>query len=123
MTSTGSVITGAGRKGAKMVLTREDLIGRIRDRIGEEIADADISLMEDIADTYDDLKDRAGDNENWREKYDELDKTWRQKYIDRFNGKVESDADFVEEPADADETILEYEAPKTYEELFEVKED
>ena len=106
-----------------MVLTREDLIGRIRDRIGEGIEDADISLMEDIADTYDDLKERAGDNENWREKYDELDRTWRQKYIDRFNGKVESDADFVEEPKDADETILEYEAPKTYEELFEVGEE
>lgn len=103
-----------------MVLTREDLIGRIRDRIGEGIEDADISLMEDIADTYDDLMERAGDNENWREKYDELDRTWRQKYIDRFNGKVESDADFVEEPADADEKIQEYEAPKTYEELFEV---
>lgn len=106
-----------------MILTREDLIARIRERIGEEIADDDISLMEDIADTYDDLKERAGDSENWREKYDELDRTWRQKYIDRFNGKVESDADFVEEPADADETILEHEAPKTYEELFEVKED
>lgn len=106
-----------------MVLSREDLIGRIRDRIGDGIEDADISLMEDIADTYDDLKERAGDGENWREKYDELDRTWRQKYIDRFNGKVESDADFVEEPVDADETILEYEAPKTYEELFQVGED
>lgn len=104
-----------------MVLTREDLIGRIRERIGEGIEDADISLLEDIADTYDDLKDRAGDNENWREKYDELDRTWRQKYIDRFNGKVESDADFVEAPEDANETVLEYEAPKTYEELFEVQ--
>lgn len=105
-----------------MVLTREDLISRIRDRIGEGIEDADISLLEDIADTYDDLKDRAGDNENWREKYDELDRSWRQKYIDRFNGKVESDADFVEAPEDAHETVLEYEAPKTYEDLFEVKE-
>lgn len=104
-----------------MVLTREDLIGRIRERIGEGIEDADISLLEDIADTYDDLKDRAGDNENWREKYDELDRTWRQKYIDRFNGKVESDTDFVEAPEDAYETVLEYEAPKTYEELFEVQ--
>ena len=103
-----------------MVLTRDDLIARIRERIGEGIEDADISLMEDIADTYDDLNTRAGDQENWKEKYDELDRTWRQKYIDRFNGKVESDADFVEEPKDADETILEYEAPKTYEELFEV---
>lgn len=104
-----------------MVLTREELIEKIRDRIGEGIEDADISLMEDIADTYDDLKDRAGDNENWREKYDELDRSWRQKYIDRFNGKVESDADFVEAPEDADETVLEYEAPKTYEELFEIQ--
>ena len=98
-----------------MVLTREDLIGRIRDRIGEGIEDADISLMEDIADTYDDLKERAGDSENWREKYDELDRKWRQKYIDRFNGKVESDVDFVEEPG-ADEI----EVPTTYEELFKV---
>ena len=103
-----------------MVLTREELIEKIRNRIGDGTTDDDIALLEDIADTYDDMKDRSGDNENWREKYDELDRTWRQKYIDRFNGKVESDADFVEEPKDADETILEYEAPKTYEELFEV---
>ena len=105
-----------------MVLTREDLIDRIRERIGSGTEDADISLLEDIADTYDDMKERAGDGENWKEKYDELDRSWRQRYIDRFNGKVESDADFVEKPKDADETILEYEAPKTYADLFEVGE-
>lgn len=103
-----------------MILTKDELISRIRERIGDSTTDEDISLLEDAADTLEDLGLRAGDEENWKEKYDELDKSWRQKYIDRFNGKVESDADFVEEPADADETILEYEAPKTYEELFEV---
>lgn len=102
-----------------MILTKEELISRIRERIGDSTTDEDIALLEDAADTLEDYDKRA-DGENWREKYDELDKTWRQKYIDRFNGKVESDADFVEEPADADETVLEYEAPKTYEDLFEL---
>lgn len=102
-----------------MILTKEELISRIRERIGDSTSDEDIALLEDAADTLDDYDQRA-DGENWREKYDELDKTWRQKYIDRFNGKVESDSDFVEEPADADETVLEYEAPKTYEDLFEL---
>ena len=103
-----------------MVITREELMNRIKERIGDGIEDKDIALMEDIADTYDDMAGRAADQTDWKAKYEENDRNWRQKYIDRFNSAAESDADFVEEPKDSDETILEYEAPKTYEELFEV---
>ena len=102
-----------------MKLTREELINRVRDRIGDEPTDDDVALLEDITDTYDDQENRIQASPDWESKYNDL----RRKYIDRFNGKVESDADFVEEPKDADETILEYEAPKTYEELFEVAGD
>ena len=104
-----------------MVLDREQLLQKISDRIGDSTTDEDITLLEDVADTYDDLRTRADSDIDWETRYNELDQSWRQRYIDRFNGKVESDADFVEEPKDADETILEYEAPKDYDELFEVK--
>lgn len=106
-----------------MVRTKEELIDVIKGRIGEVITDDDISLLEDIADTYADLEGKAADQTDWKARYEENDRSWRQKYIDRFNAGVESDADFVEEPKDADETILEYEKPKTYEDLFEVGEE
>lgn len=104
-----------------MVLDRDSLIGRIRERIGDGTSDEDIALLEDVADTYDDLRTRVDSDIDWETRYNELDRTWRERYIERFNGKVESDADFVEEPKDADETILEYEKPKDYSDLFEVE--
>lgn len=104
-----------------MVLGRDELMQRIRDRVGDGTTDEDIALLEDIADTYDDLRGRVDSDIDWETRYNELDRSWRQRYIDRFNGKVESDVDFIEAPtAEDDEVELEYEAPKTYEELFEV---
>lgn len=101
------------------VLTRDDYVSRIRGRLGEDLTDDDISLIEDMTDTYDDLSNKITDNTDWKTKYDELDKSWRQKYVDRFNGKVESDTDFIENPTDEDDESLDiYEAPKTYDDLF-----
>lgn len=102
-----------------MVLTREELMQRISDRIGDDTSDEAITLLEDVTDTYDDMAARAADQTDWEQRYNDLDQTWRQRYIDRFNGRVENDSDFVEEPKDVDETVLEYEAPHTYEELFQ----
>lgn len=103
-----------------MILSKEDFINRVKARMGEDMSDEDISFLEDMTDTFEDLEERA-DGENWRERYDELDRTWRQKYIDRFNGAVESDADFIEDQPGEDE--IEYEKPKTYEDLFKVGEE
>lgn len=101
------------------VLSREDYLSRIKGRLGEELADEDISLLEDMTDTYDDLSSKLSDNTDWKAKYDELDKSWRQKYVDRFNGKVESDDDYMPEPVEREEADV-YEPPKTYEELFNI---
>lgn len=99
-----------------MVLTREELMQRITDRIGDDTSDEAITLLEDVTDTYDDMAARAADQTDWERRYNDLDQSWRQRYIDRFNGRVEDDSDFGEEQKDADET---YEAPHTYEELFQ----
>ena len=109
-----------------MVLTKEELISRIRERIGDSTTDEDIALLEDAADTLEDLDLRAGDEENWKEKYevaeadwqakyDELDRGWRQRYIDRFDGRVK-DEDVIEDEEDAGEEVV---VPITYEDLFE----
>ena len=101
------------------VLTRDDYVSRIRGRLGDDLTDDDITLIEDMTDTYDDLSSKLSDNTDWKAKYDELDKSWRKKYVDRFNGKVESDTDFIEYPTkDDNESIDDYEFPKTYDDLF-----
>lgn len=103
------------------VLNRDDYVSRIRGRLGNDLTDEDISLIEDMTDTYDDLSSKATDATDWKAKYDELDKTWRQKYVDRFNGKVESDEDMKDDSIGTEEKVIQYDFPKTYDELFEIK--
>lgn len=119
-----------------MVLTKEELMQRIRDRIGDGTTDEDIALMEDAADTLAQMDAPPEDGENWKERYeiaeadwqakydqqndewqnklDELDAAWRRRYIDRFNGEVKDD-DILEDTDDMDDEVV---GPTTYEELF-----
>ena len=101
------------------ILSRDELFNKIKVRIGEDTSDEAISLLEDLNDTLTDLTTKAnGDGVNWQEKYNELDSTWRKKYRDRFfAGKDEPDPD-VDDPL-PDEV---HNNPKTYDELFNVKE-
>ena len=59
------------------------------------------------------------DNENWKQKYEELDATWRQKYRDRFMNSQTTEEDVIEEQEDNVETDGEL---KEYDELFEERE-
>ena len=63
------------------IVTKDELIKKIKDYAGEDTGDAVIELMEDVTDTFDSF---AGDGEDWKTKYEELDKTWREKYTARF---------------------------------------
>lgn len=76
------------------ILTREDFIARVKDRIGEATDDDSISFMEDMTDTYESLT--ANGAEEWRSKYEEMEKKyndndadWRRRYKERFFDKVE----------------------------------
>lgn len=92
-----------------MIRKGEELLAMIKGVIGEDTSDESLQLIEDVSDTINDYEDRA--KEDWKAKYEANDKTWREKYRDRFfNGKPESEPD--DEPDD--------ERPKrlTYENLF-----
>lgn len=95
------------------IVSKEDLLSRLTAFIGEDQNDDAITLVEDMTDTFNDFDSKTKDETKWKLKYEENDKAWRQKYIDRFNkGVVEEE----EEPEEERET------PKRFEDLFSVKE-
>lgn len=92
------------------VSTKEDLIARISESFGENLSDDNISLLEDVADTIDSFSDK----EDWKTKYEENDASWRKRYKERFEGKVD-------DIHDDDPEIEHYDAPTKFEDLFTVE--
>lgn len=98
------------------VLSRDEFFNKVQASVGTDTSDATMQFIEDMTDTYNDLETRAtGDGENWKTKYEELDKSWREKYKRRFfTGKSElilDNDEKIEEEKKAEEI--------TVDELFE----
>lgn len=67
------------------VLTRDDFFAKIHDHMGNVSSDEDISFLEDMTDTYNDLESRSkGSSEDYERRLKELDNSWREKYKHRF---------------------------------------
>lgn len=78
------------------VRTKDELLASVRAIVGEDTSDATLELFDDIADTLDNYSN--SENIDYKEKYEQNDREWRQKYRDRFmNGKPDDDDD---EPED-----------------------
>lgn len=94
-------------------LTKDELVEKVKKYIGDRTDDETIEIIEDISDSV-----GASDEENeWKQKYEENDKMWRDKYISRFFEKKEDD---LETPTEHEEEEKEY---SSYEDLFEKEED
>lgn len=98
------------RKNNMAVRTTEEILESIKTRVGDSTGDADLEFLEDVTDTLSDLKSKSEGQEDWKTKYEENDKQWREKYRDRFFEKKDPDIDQEPEP--------EPESPKTFEDLF-----
>lgn len=96
------------------IRTKDELIGMIRGRIGEDTSDEALALLEDLTDTMDDFENRVTDPENWKEKYTQLDADWRKRYRDRFSDSSVGEVEERKTGSDP-ETIL------TYEDLFKTE--
>lgn len=68
------------------ILSKEEYFKKLHERIGTASDDESISFVEDMSDTYNEMERRASDKsgENWKQKYDELDASWRARYMHRF---------------------------------------
>ena len=93
-------------------LSKDDLIEKVKNYVGDRKDDETIEIIEDISDSID-----TSDSDEWKQKFEENDKMWRDKYISRFFDKNE---DEIEDPTDEkDDEEKEY---KTFEDLFEEEE-
>ena len=95
-----------------MVRTKDELLASIKDRFKDDTSDETISFIEDVSDTINDLETKASDETDWKSKYEENDKQWREKYRDRF---------FNSEGSDSKQLDEEPSKPMTFEDLFTVE--
>lgn len=89
-----------------MIKPITELIETVRSRIGDNPDDESVVFLEDITDTLTDYENKTKDNTDWKKKYDDLDKEWKQKYVERFLEYVEDinvDNDEVETPEKFDD--------------------
>ena len=93
-------------------LSKDELIEKVRKYVGDRMDDETIEIIEDISDSID-----SSDADEWKQKYEENDKMWRDKYISRFVEKKEDEPDT---PTEHDEEEKEY---NSFEDLFEEEEN
>lgn len=93
-------------------LTKDELIKKVRKYVGDRTDDETIEIIEDISDSID-----SSDADEWRQKFEENDKMWRDKYISRFLEKKEDELDT---PTEHEEEEKEY---NSFEDLFEEEEE
>lgn len=98
------------------VKSKTEILDAIKEKFGDDTSDSTLSFLEDVSDTFEDLESKSSDSTNWKAKYEENDKAWRQKYHDRF---FSSDDDKNDDNDDNEGD--EGEAPKTFDDLFKTE--
>lgn len=100
------------------ILTREEFFEKLNARIGDDQSDEAVAYLEDMTDTFNDLDQRArGDGTDWKAKYEQLDKDWKEKYRHRFfssNGA----SNFGNYPNGEEESVEERASKITVKDLF-----
>nr|DAG33423.1 MAG TPA: hypothetical protein [Bacteriophage sp.] len=94
-------------------LSKDELIEKVKKYIGDRTDDETIEIIEDISDSV----DASAEESEWKQRYEDNDKMWRDKYISRFFEKKEDDR---ETPSEHEEEEKEY---KSFEDLFEEEEN
>ena len=101
------------------VRTIDEILESVKTRVGDSTEDADIEFIEDVSDTLNDLSSKASGQEDWKAKYEENDRTWREKYKERFFSSEENEKDELEDIKDIE---IKNDKPKTFSDLFKEKE-
>lgn len=95
------------------VVNKDTIMERLRENFNDNDSDDVLGLLEDVTDTLNDYQSRLEENGDWKERYEQNDREWRQKYKDRFfNNDPEPDQE-PEPDKDPEQAT-----PTTYEELF-----
>lgn len=100
------------------VLSRDDFMARINERVGDDNSDDALSFIEDMTDTFDNLSSNSNTDE-WENKYNELDTMWREKYKARFMSSGTDPQNVID---DQEEDIIDDGTKTTFNDLFKERE-
>lgn len=93
-------------------LSKDELLEKVKAYVGDRTDDETIEIIEDISDSFD-----TSDADEWKKKYEDNDKMWRDKYVSRFYDKKEEEP---ETPTEHEEVEKEY---NSFSDLFEEEEN
>ena len=93
-------------------LSKDELIEKVKKYVGDRTDDETIEIIEDISDSID-----SSDADEWKKKYEENDKMWRDKYVARFLDKKEEEKIT---PSEHEEEEKEF---NSYDDLFKKEEN
>lgn len=71
------------------VLSPEELRSAVRTFIGENNSDEALALIENTEDTISHYENITADKTDWKQKFEDNDKAWREKYKARFYSDTE----------------------------------
>lgn len=94
------------------ILSQEQFMEAIRNIVGENNDDNSLTFIENMTDTYNNLASTNADS-NWKEKYEQNDAMWRERYRERFFQTESKEIDTL-----VDKPPVEQPKPKTYDDLF-----
>ena len=94
-----------------------EIVSALRAIIGENTSDEAIQIIEDITDSVND------DDAEWKQKYEENDKNWRERYMARFMNPEPMPVTTPQEIVEDNENDLQGELESTeIDDLFEKRE-
>lgn len=105
-----------------VVKKKEEIMAAIKAILKDNTSDEALALVEDVSDTLDQTakgEDVEAVRREMQQKYDELDKSWRTKYRERFFTQTSDDKPDIPEPKAGPEP----ETKQTFESLFEERKD
>ena len=98
------------------IRSNEEIMTMLKDIIGESTDDNTLNFIEDVSDTLNHYSETAKDPTDWKQKYEDNDKEWREKYRNRFFSKPDN------EPEPEPDPEPNKDKPMKYEDLFKVEE-
>lgn len=107
-----------------MKLTREELMRAVSSIVGDRTDDEAIAFVENVTDTFDSYSSVELENANKQieeltQKVADIEASWRKKYMDRFYGGSDEEANPSNQPPiEEEETALDAEEI-TVDDLFE----
>lgn len=100
------------------VKTKDELLAFLKDKTKDDTSDETLGFIADITDTMNDYETKVHDQTDWKAKYEENDKEWREKYKERFfEGGGDTNTALPKTQSEEDD----HKAPTRFEDLFTVK--